>query len=48
MGVVHAFTVTAAPAAPRLLAGRLLMKLGAHDQAQLVMIAYETRLVIPG
>jgi len=26
---------------------RLLMKLGAHDRAQLVMIAYETRLVIP-
>jgi DNA-binding NarL/FixJ family response regulator len=28
--------------------GRLLMKLGAHDRAQLVMIAYETRLVTPG
>jgi DNA-binding NarL/FixJ family response regulator len=27
---------------------RLLMKLDAHDRAQLVMIAYETRLVIPG
>jgi DNA-binding NarL/FixJ family response regulator len=26
---------------------RLLMKLGAHDRAQLVMIAYETRLVTP-
>jgi DNA-binding NarL/FixJ family response regulator len=26
---------------------RLLMKLDAHDRAQLVMIAYETRLVIP-
>jgi DNA-binding NarL/FixJ family response regulator len=27
---------------------RLLMKLDAHDRAQLVMIAYETRLVTPG
>jgi DNA-binding NarL/FixJ family response regulator len=27
---------------------RLLMKLAAHDRAQLVMIAYETRLVTPG
>jgi DNA-binding NarL/FixJ family response regulator len=27
---------------------RLLMKLNAHDRAQLVMIAYETRLVRPG
>jgi DNA-binding NarL/FixJ family response regulator len=27
---------------------RLLMKLDAHDRAQLVMIAYETRLVSPG
>jgi DNA-binding NarL/FixJ family response regulator len=27
---------------------RLLMKVDAHDRAQLVMIAYETRLVIPG
>jgi DNA-binding NarL/FixJ family response regulator len=27
---------------------RLLMKLNAHDRAQLVMIAYETGLVIPG
>jgi DNA-binding CsgD family transcriptional regulator len=27
--------------------GRLLMKLDAHDRAQLVMIAYETRLVVP-
>ena len=27
---------------------RLLMKLDAHDRAQLVMIAYETGLVIPG
>lgn len=27
---------------------RLLMKLDAHDRAQLVMIAYETRLVAPG
>jgi DNA-binding NarL/FixJ family response regulator len=27
---------------------RLLMKLNAHDRAQLVMIAYETRLVTPG
>jgi DNA-binding NarL/FixJ family response regulator len=27
---------------------RLLMKLDAHDRAQLVMIAYETRLVVPG
>jgi DNA-binding NarL/FixJ family response regulator len=27
---------------------RLLMKLGAHDRAQLVMIAYETRHVTPG
>ena len=26
---------------------RLLMKLDAHDRAQLVMIAYETRLVSP-
>ena len=26
---------------------RLLMKLDAHDRAQLVMIAYETRLVTP-
>ena len=26
---------------------RLLMKLDAHDRAQLVMIAYETRLVMP-
>jgi DNA-binding NarL/FixJ family response regulator len=26
---------------------RLLMKLEAHDRAQLVMIAYETRLVVP-
>jgi DNA-binding NarL/FixJ family response regulator len=26
---------------------RLLMKLDAHDRAQLVMIAYETRLVVP-
>jgi DNA-binding NarL/FixJ family response regulator len=27
---------------------RLLMKLDAHDRAQLVMIAYETGLVVPG
>lgn len=27
---------------------RLLMKLDAHDRAQLVMIAYETGLVTPG
>lgn len=27
---------------------RLLMKLDAHDRAQLVMIAYETKLVTPG
>jgi hypothetical protein len=27
---------------------RLLMKLNAHDRAQLVMIAYETGLVTPG
>jgi DNA-binding NarL/FixJ family response regulator len=27
---------------------RLLMKLNAHDRAQLVMIAFETRLVRPG
>jgi DNA-binding NarL/FixJ family response regulator len=27
---------------------RLLMKLNAYDRAQLVMIAYETRLVRPG
>jgi DNA-binding NarL/FixJ family response regulator len=27
---------------------RLLMKLNAHDRAQLVMLAYETGLVIPG
>jgi DNA-binding NarL/FixJ family response regulator len=27
---------------------RLLMKLDVHDRAQLVMIAYETRLVVPG
>jgi DNA-binding NarL/FixJ family response regulator len=27
---------------------RLLMKLGAHDRAQLVMIAYESGLIVPG
>ena len=27
---------------------RLLMKLDAHDRAQLVMIAYESGLVTPG
>jgi DNA-binding NarL/FixJ family response regulator len=28
--------------------GRVLTKLGAHDRAQLVMLAYETGLVTPG
>src|ERR1700733_5265407 len=34
-------------ATPKTHVSRLLMKLDAHDRAQLVMIAYETRLVTP-
>jgi DNA-binding NarL/FixJ family response regulator len=36
------------PATAKTHVSRLLMKLDAHDRAQLVMIAYETGLVIPG
>jgi DNA-binding NarL/FixJ family response regulator len=27
---------------------RIMTKLGAHDRAQLVIVAYETRLLTPG
>jgi DNA-binding NarL/FixJ family response regulator len=37
--------ISAATAKTRV--SRLLMKLDAHDRAQLVMTAYETRLVTP-
>jgi DNA-binding NarL/FixJ family response regulator len=36
------------PATAKTHVSRLLMKLDAHDRAQLVMIAYETGLVTPG
>lgn len=36
------------PATAKTHVSRLLMKLGAHDRAQLVMIAYETGLVTSG
>ena len=36
------------PATAKTHVARILMKLHAHDRAQLVMIAYETGLVVPG
>jgi DNA-binding NarL/FixJ family response regulator len=36
------------PATAKTHVSRLPMKLDAHDRAQLVMIAYETGLVVPG
>jgi DNA-binding NarL/FixJ family response regulator len=35
------------PATAKTHVSRLLMKLGAHDRAQLVVVAYETRLITP-
>jgi DNA-binding NarL/FixJ family response regulator len=35
------------PATAKTHVSRLLMKLGAHDRAQLVVIAYESRLITP-
>ena len=36
------------PATARTHVGRVLAKLGARDRAQLVVLAYETGLVVPG
>jgi DNA-binding NarL/FixJ family response regulator len=36
------------PATARTHVGRAMMKLQAHDRAQLVVLAYETGLVLPG
>jgi DNA-binding NarL/FixJ family response regulator len=36
------------PATARTHVGRAMMKLNAHDRAQLVVLAYETGLVLPG
>ena len=36
------------PATAKTHVARLLMKLGAHDRAQLIVVAYESGLVTPG
>ncbi len=36
------------PATAKTHVGRVMMKLDAHDRAELVVIAYETGLVVPG
>jgi DNA-binding NarL/FixJ family response regulator len=36
------------PATAKTHVGRVMMKLHAHDRAELVVIAYETGLVVPG
>jgi hypothetical protein len=40
--------LTRSPATGRTLVSRVMVKLGAHDRAQLVVVAYQTGLVSPG
>jgi DNA-binding NarL/FixJ family response regulator len=40
--------LTVSPATAKTHVARLLMKLGARDQAQLIVVAYESGLVTPG
>lgn len=45
---VHAGDALLSPAATKTHVNRIMTKVGAHDRAQLVILAYESGLIVPG
>lgn len=47
-GIEATRLITADPATAKTHVGRILAKLGYHDRVQLVVLAYERGLIVPG